>query len=128
MRKKIVSIDFDGVIHSYTSGWKGAAVIPDPTVPGAIEWLVEMAMSADLEPHIFSSRSHQVGGKQAMMDYIFGHIFTMGLDMKAINYIEFPYEKPPAFVSIDDRGITFTGTFPSLDEIRKFVPWNKKGV
>jgi hypothetical protein len=34
MRKPILCLDFDGVLHSYTSGWKGAAVIPDPPVPG----------------------------------------------------------------------------------------------
>ena len=36
---KTILLDFDGVIHSYTSGWKGAGVIPDPPVPGAIDFL-----------------------------------------------------------------------------------------
>ena len=35
----ILCIDFDGVLHSYSSGWKGARNIPDPPVTGAIEWL-----------------------------------------------------------------------------------------
>lgn len=30
MGKPILCLDFDGVIHSYASGWKGADVIPDP--------------------------------------------------------------------------------------------------
>ena len=36
---RTVCVGFDGVIHSYVSGWRGAAVIPDPAVPGAIAWL-----------------------------------------------------------------------------------------
>lgn len=28
MRKKTVLVDFDGVLHSYTSGWKGADFKP----------------------------------------------------------------------------------------------------
>ena len=34
MGKKTVVFDFDGVIHSYTSGWQGIGNIPDPVVPG----------------------------------------------------------------------------------------------
>lgn len=39
---KTICIDFDGVLHSYTSGWQGEDVASDPPVPGAIEWLREM--------------------------------------------------------------------------------------
>jgi len=37
--KPILCVDFDGVIHSYTSKWVDEATIPDPPVPGALRWL-----------------------------------------------------------------------------------------
>lgn len=33
-RKPLLCLDFDGVLHSYTSGWKGVDVISDFLVPG----------------------------------------------------------------------------------------------
>lgn len=30
VRKPILAVDFDGTLHSYTSGWKGADVVADP--------------------------------------------------------------------------------------------------
>ena len=42
--------------------------------------------------------------------------------------LEFPTQKPAAFITIDDRAMCFRGVFPTPDEIRMFKPWNKGGV
>src|ERR1700743_3429981 len=55
--KPILCLDFDGVIHSYASGWKGADVIPDPPVAGAIEFIREALKHFRVA--IFSSRTNQ---------------------------------------------------------------------
>jgi len=39
--------------------------------------------------------------------------------------IEFPFEKPPAFLTIDDRAMRFTGLWPSMKSMLDFKPWNK---
>ena len=57
MASPILCLDFDGVLHSYTSGWKGARVIPDPPVEGAIDFL-SRALD-DFRVAVYSSRSHQ---------------------------------------------------------------------
>lgn len=128
MSKPILCLDFDGVIHSYVSGWKGANNIPDPPVPGAVDFLRQAVER--FEVHIFSSRSHQPGGLQAMREYI-GYIVDEERlsdyeDLAWASAIQWPTEKPPALLTIDDRAITFTGIWPSLDFIASFKPWNKK--
>lgn len=59
-----VSFDFDGVIHSYRSGWKGAAVIPDPPVEG-IKEVIEQLISDGLCVVICSSRAESFEGQAA---------------------------------------------------------------
>ena len=66
-RKPILCLDFDGVCHSYTSGWKGADVIPGARVPGLFEFLTEVG--THFEINIFSSRSNQAGGVDAMKEW-----------------------------------------------------------
>src|SRR5271163_3111820 len=66
--KQILCLDFDGVIHSYTSGWKGADVISDPPVPGAIAFMLSALIYFKVV--IFSSRSHQRGGTDAMRRWL----------------------------------------------------------
>jgi hypothetical protein len=126
MSKPILCLDFDGVIHSYTSGWQGANVISDPPVPGAAEFIREAVKHFRVA--IFSSRSNQPGGLLAMQRYMLGEV----ADQKAgdesfawLNEIEWPTEKPAAFVTIDDRAITFDGTWPSIELLKAFKPWNK---
>lgn len=124
----ILCLDFDGVLHGYQSGWQGAAIIPDPPVPGAVEFLhgaVERFQVA-----IFSSRSGQPGGIDAMRGWLMMHVMAAIDDRReaehVLGLIQWPTEKPAAIVSIDDRAVTFTGRWPSLDEIAGFTPWNKR--
>lgn len=122
-----LSLDFDGVLHAYTSGWKGASVVPDGPVPGAMRFLVEAVHRFDVV--VFSSRSHQPGGTQAMGDAILSWLTEeVGFDvaMDTFRRLSFPDVKPSAHLSIDDRGFCFEGIFPSLDDIASFKPWNRR--
>lgn len=123
--KPILCLDFDGVIHSYSSGWKGVDKIPDPPVPGIFEWL-EAALIY-FEVHVYSSRSISPGGRKAMYEYIQHHA---GRDSTLAGRVVYAAEKPRAFLTIDDRCICFDGKWsnPNLDpqKLLDFVPWNKK--
>ncbi len=124
MGKPILCLDFDGVLHSYTSGWQGASIIPDKPVPGAVEFLKEA--TNEFEVHIFSSRSNQEGGIKAMqtwLEIVVGE--TYGMLPVWLDLIEWPTEKPPAMVTLDDRAITFTGKWPTIETLLAFKPWNK---
>lgn len=118
----ILLVDFDGVIHSYESGWNGADVTSDPPVPGALEFLREAVKSFNV--CIYSARSSQPGGVEAMQKFIRMMDNNQGL----VDRIAFPTNKPPAFLTIDDRCIQFSGIFPSVQSLLDFKPWNKKGV
>lgn len=130
MRKPILCLDFDGVIHGYQSGWKGAGTIPDPPVEGAADFIEEA--SKHFEIHIFSSRSKSIFGRWAMKRYIRQLLGDrcaadafISQDLLA-NEIRYPWFKPSASVTLDDRAITFNGTWPDPQELRSFKPWNKK--
>ena len=114
-------LDFDGVCHSYTSGWQGEATIPDPPVDGLFEFLEEV--TATFVVAIYSVRSKTDRGRDAML-YWFerwqpGVVTRLGL--------QFPDSKPSAYVSLDDRVLTFAGEWPAVQTLVEFQPWNKQG-
>lgn len=125
MRKKLISIDFDGVLNSYVSGWTGAA---DP-VPGAMKFLADLVADDRFDAVVYSSRCASEAGVSAIRAWLDRHLVAE-LGEHAGRYVgnrvRVAASKPPAFVSLDDRVITFDGTWPSLDRIDAFVPWNKK--
>jgi len=123
--KPILCLDFDGVIHSYGSGWRGTDIIPDPPVEGAFEAIERYVKRFNVQ--IYSSRSHQPGGVNAMKAWFFKHGWPCYDDGQPMD-LGFPTGKPAAMVSIDDRAITFDGTFPSVGDIFRFRPWNKRST
>ena len=111
-RKPILSLDFDGVLHSYSSGWQGAACIPDPPVPGAMAFLIDaLASLCDW-----------------LRKHLTGHLHNSLLADDVVRRIGFPSQKLPAFVTLDDRAITFDGKFPSVSSLLAFKPWNEPGA
>lgn len=116
MAKQTVIFDFDGVIHSYQSGWQAATIIPDPPVPGIIEAIKEIRRHYRVV--VVSSRCYQAGGIEAI------ECWLKKYDIKVDDITD---EKPPAVVIIDDRAITFDGRSEELlEKIKAFKPWHKK--
>lgn len=129
--KPILCLDFDGVIHSYTSGWKGADVILDLPVSGSVAFICSALPYFTVA--IYSSRSGQSGGIDAMQRWLSNAMHAAGMypetAAQVLEQIEWPTEKPPAMLTIDDRAICFNGQWADYDpvELLKFQPWNKKG-
>lgn len=115
-RKPILVLDFDGVLHSYKSGWKGAEVVVDEPVEGAQEFC--RAAQEHFTVVIFSSRCDQKSGIEAIVDWLFKWKFPAD--------IQVTWRKPAAHVTLDDRAVTFTGHWPSIESLLAFVPWNKQ--
>lgn len=119
--KKTVVFDFDGVIHSYTSGWQGIDNIPDPPVPGIGEALKEIH-DAGYEVVIVSTRCSEVLGLLAINTWLEYHELFQYVD-KILK------EKPPAIVYVDDRAICFDGKPENLlEQIKLFKPWYQREV
>lgn len=126
MSKPILCLDFDGVVHSYTSGWKGARNIPDPPVPGALNFISD-ALEAGWKVVIHSSRARYFGGISAMRAWLMKHAGNQW-DCMGPSFcdVKFARWKPSAVITIDDRGFQFQGTWPSLESIKAFKPWYKR--
>ena len=129
MTKPTLVLDFDGVVHSNTSGWADPTVIPDPPVDGAIEFII--AASDHFTVVIFSSRSDEPGGREAMFEWLKDHWidygFTEPQPWEKFNAIEWPTAKPAAFLTIGDRYICFDGSWPDPVSLLAFKPWRPPG-
>lgn len=98
MSKKTVVFDFDGVIHSYSSGWKGDTAIPDPPFPGIREAIVDIRKKYRVV--VVSTRCASEEGKAAIKGWLAKYDIVVD---------DITKEKPPAVVYIDDRAICFDG-------------------
>jgi hypothetical protein len=111
-----VAVDFDGVIHSYSSPWVSHEHIPDPPVAGAIEWLNDIA--DDFDVVILTTRGATLEGRIAVGEWLDAHGFT--------RYREVTAQKVAALIYLDDRAVRFDGSnFPDAQAIHAARPWNK---
>jgi len=125
--KPILCIDFDGVIHAYTSPWTNEYTISDGPVPGAFEFLLEALKHFDVV--IYSSRSKTKAGIDAMRAWLVEHADGVWWESPAgpgLGDVKFASEKPTAFMTIDDRAFCFEGVWPDPVKLRGFQPWNKR--
>jgi hypothetical protein len=148
MPKPILCIDFDGVIHSYESGWQGGALY-GTVVSGFFEWAAEAKEHFTLA--IYSSRSGSYEGRKRMHEWLYRQWLRWGSGLATAIppiWVSDPLQvapdggpplrmdfvfvdtKPPAFLTIDDRAIQFEGKWsdPQLDPERllQFKPWNQR--
>ena len=124
---RILCVDFDGTLMEY-AGWEGAHVCGGDPIPGAMVWLRQVVQSDQWDVHVHSSRSHQLGGVNAMMTWLKASFLSemqISKDevMLLVHLIYFPRVKPPAIVTLDERTIPFRGTYPTLQELSDFEPW-----
>lgn len=137
---KTLCLDFDGVLHAYRSGWQGVSRIPDPPVDGAMEFLCRAIEVFDVA--IYSSRSSNLFGRLAMKRWLRQHMIEWMLEHgggdsldaygeavddadEILSRIRWPWFKPAAYVTLDDRAMTFTGVWPDVGRLSAFRPWNK---
>lgn len=128
MKKPILCLDFDGVVHSYTSGWKGARNIPDPPTEGALQFM-QNALDNGWDVVIHSSRGRSWGGISAMRSWLRKHADDFWYETPlgpGLEDVRFTRWKPSALVTLDDRAMTFTGAWPELAALRAFKPWYKR--
>jgi hypothetical protein len=111
-RKQTICLDFDGVIHSYRSGWQGAKEIPDPPIHGSAQAIAHLRTLYRVVLH--SSRCATAEGRLAISNWLAKH---------HIEVDEICEHKPPAIVYIDDRALRFQGnwsdTMLQLSQFRK---------
>jgi hypothetical protein len=126
--RPIICVDFDGVIHSYDKGWQDGSIYGE-VVPGFFDWLCIAKHSLDIV--VYSSRSRDPGQNAIMQEWLTKrwHFWRDANDLEQmILPVTFASEKPAAWLTIDDRAITFKGDWfaPELrpTTIWGFRPWN----
>jgi hypothetical protein len=126
-KRYTVAVDFDGVIHSYSSPWIAAHVIPDPPVENSIAWLHTTLQSFDIV--IFTTRGKTWRGRRAVRRWLYAQanmLWYPAPGYRGLEEIRVTDRKVAALIYLDDRAIRFDGAnFPSKDEIHGLRPWNK---
>ena len=108
-KRRTICLDFDGVLHSYRSGWCGAEVIPDP-LHGSREAIARLRKT--FRDVVHSARCVSEEGCKAIEAWLRKH---------HIEVDEVCRHKPPAYLYVDDRAAPFRGDWDqTITDIHQF--------
>lgn len=93
---RTVSVDFDGVLHEFSSGWTGYTPLDGPE-PGALEFIKSLIVMG-YTPVICSARAHNDLGVHEIKKWLKKYGFP---EMKVTN------EKILAICYVDDRAVEY---------------------
>lgn len=113
MSKPTLALDFDGVLHRYSRGWDDGSIYDTP-VEGAVEFVSKAQKSFKVV--VVSSRCADHAGAMEVKAWLEKYEFPDG--------VEVCVRRPPAYVTLDDRAVTFTGTWPDMEALLAFRPWH----
>ena len=117
-----IALDFDGVIHSYESGWEGVTRTPDPPTKN-VKQSLEIMKESGFNIKIYSNRaSKNEKGVQAIRKYMLNHDLPYDRIVKS--------GKPFAKVLVDDRAVRFPGEWSLffLNKVLNYKPWHKINI
>lgn len=130
-QKPILSVDFDGTVHSYEWGWQDGTIY-GTVIAGFFEWL--MSVQDQFTVVIFSTRSAEPDKLEKMSgwlqeQYVMWKHEREGEFPDAVP-VEFSEDKPKAHVAIDDRTIRFDGHWDAEElqpaALAAFKPWTER--
>lgn len=98
--QRALCIDFDGVLHAYTSGWKGHSVVADKPVAGAVEACYAL-VEAGWRLYVLTSRQE--------LRPVVSWLHFYGFPPMLLTRV-----KPIAVAYIDDRAVRFDDNWPSI--------------
>lgn len=119
--KKTICLDFDGVCNTYTE-WKGEDELFLPR-DGLFNFIITLCEN-NKKVAIFSTRP-----ADKLEKWFVDYFKDRAVAFIASGNLYFPDKKPPAECYIDDRGITFNGTFDDhlISEVLNFKTyWGSK--
>lgn len=136
----VVAVDFDGVIHGFTTPFEHALVIADPPVPGAIEWLGRLLDSgwrvilhtARLTSGVPAPLGHEqvdvTSRVAAIRTWFLLHGGLLGGETFDRLEVWTAGGKPHADVYVDDKALRYEGgMFPTVEHLQyASVSWAKR--
>jgi hypothetical protein len=108
--KKIILIDLDGVLNTYTGGFDENNI---PAIKDGAREFIEQ-VSENFELKLFTTRNKILASKWLVENNIDKY------------FVDITNTKDIAWLYIDDRCVNFNGSFDSLkNSIETFKPWYK---